>query len=108
MNLWRMPDGICQWQKCQRAKMSGEDCLILKGVHRSGDRGLVDLIVTKLDGSPPTMRNECVSLLGLTADGLKAMCQAAGAGEIQVFGDYKQSAYDPATSQDLIVVAQKA
>ena len=48
LNLWHLPDGPCVWQKCRRATLPQGEVLILKGVHRSGVRGYVELIVAGL------------------------------------------------------------
>ena len=36
LNLWRMADGPCTWQKCKQASLPRGDSLIVKGVHRCG------------------------------------------------------------------------
>ena len=74
LNLWRLPDGPCVWQKCRcamlplssplppgegqgegrrialRASSPATEVLILKGVHRCDSRGYVDLAVVNLAG----------------------------------------------------------
>lgn len=106
LNLWRLPDGLCQWQKCQRLNLPHEEVLVVKGVHRAGATGFVDLIVASLSSSSE-MRSECVPLLGLEADELKTMCSNAGASSVQLSGDYQDTPYDRSKSPDLIAVAQK-
>ena len=106
LNLWRLPEGLCQWQKCQRVNLKHEEVLVVKGVHRAGTTGFVDLIVASLSSSPE-MRSECVRLLGLEADELKTMCSNAGASSVQLWGDYQETPYDRSRSPDLIAVAQK-
>ena len=69
LNLWHLPDGPCVWQKCRRAAAAVPrtgDVLILKGVHRCGDRGYVELIVTDPSGGT-LMRSESTPFLGLEA-----------------------------------------
>jgi SAM-dependent methyltransferase len=106
LNLWRLPDGPCVWQKCRRAALPQGEAVIVKGVHRCGTRGYVDLIVTELAADAP-MQTECVPLLGLEAADLESMARAAGAGEICFFGGYEDQPYDRHQSTDLLMVAKK-
>ncbi len=105
LNLWRLPDGPCVWQKCRRVS-SPNDALILKGVHRCGDRGYVDLIVTDLSADA-TMRSESTPLLGLEASDLDRIAKAAGATKIAIFGGYQDQPYTWRESVDLVILAEK-
>ena len=106
LNLWHLPDGPCVWQKCQRASLPEGEVLIVKGVHRCGRQGFVDLIVAGL--TPDTQRHtESVPLLGLEADELEQMARAAGASRCEFSGGYQGEAYVRETSGDLILVASR-
>jgi SAM-dependent methyltransferase len=105
-NLWRLPDGPCQWQKCKRATLERGDVLITKGVHRSGSRGYMNLIIASLDASTE-LQTESVPFLGIEADTLDDIVRRAGASSVQVFGDYQEQPYDRDSTVDLIVVAEK-
>jgi SAM-dependent methyltransferase len=107
LNLWRMTDGPCLWQKCKRADLARGDSLIVKGVHRCGRVGYVDFVVTTLSGGQPVMQVESLPFWGLQPETLAAMAKQSGATSIEIFGDYKRQAYDPRQSPDLIVVATK-
>jgi SAM-dependent methyltransferase len=108
VNLWRMADGPCaSWQKCARARLPQGDCLIIKGTHRCGDMGYVDLLVTRLESEPPLMHAESVRFLGLRADELVSAAQRGGARAVEVYGGYQRQAYDAEKSADLVVVAMK-
>jgi len=143
LNLWRLPDGPCVWQKCRRAALpasapddshkgtdvlfadkgshavnhlpspssvpplSSGDVLILKGVHRCGDRGYVELIVTDLSGNA-AMRSEATPFLGLEASELDRMARTAGAKEVAIFGGYQDQPYDRQQSVDVVMVAEKS
>jgi SAM-dependent methyltransferase len=104
LNLWRMEDGPVTWQKCKRAGLPRGESLIVKGVHRCGDRGYVDMMVTTLEGEP-AMQAESVPFLGFEAEQLGQLAKEAGARRVEVFGDYKRGAYERSRSPDLIVVA---
>jgi SAM-dependent methyltransferase len=137
LNLWRLPDGPCVWQKCQRAPIShpttgteavvGEtlgnkengvpttasvpvsptsDSLILKGVHRCGRRGFVEVAVADLSGRDP-LRSESTPFLGIEAPDLQRMAGNAGAKKIYFFGGYQDEPFLREKSVDLILVAEK-
>lgn len=104
LNLWRLPEGPCQWQKCRRATIHQREVLIVKGVHRSGTAGYVDLVVADL-AKPGEMQTDSVRFLGLESDHLRAAAQRAGAGEISFFGGYQDQPYNRLASPDLLMVA---
>jgi len=106
LNLWRLPDGPCVWQKCRRAVLSGKEMLIVKGVHRFGSQGYVDLIVTGLTATPE-MRSESVPFVGLESTELERMARAAGAAHVTFCGGYQNQPYERQNSVDLIMVAKK-
>ena len=106
LNLWRLPDGPCVWQKCQRTTLSGREVLIIKGVHRCGSQGFVELIVTELT-TKPEMRSESVPFIGLEATELDRMACEAGATQVTFYGGYQNQPYERQTSVDLIMVAKK-
>lgn len=106
LNLWRLPDGPCQWQKCKRATLERGDVLITKGVHRSSSGGYMNLIVSSLDATPQ-MQTESVPFLGIEADTLDGIVRKAGASSAQTFGNYQEQQYDRDSSVDLIMVAEK-
>lgn len=105
LNLWRLPDGPVQWQKCVRASLPQGDRLIIKGVHRAGRTGYVNMLVVSLDADGPRMDTETVPFLGLEAIHLEHMLRQAGAASVELFGGYQKQAYDLVQSPDLIAVA---
>jgi SAM-dependent methyltransferase len=107
LNLWRLADGPCVWQKCQRTALPDHaDLLILKGVHRCGDRGYVELVVTDLSGTT-TMQSDATPFWGLEAADLERMARAAGASTVAYFGGYQEQPYDRSKSVDLVMIAEK-
>ena len=123
LNLWRLSNGPCVWQKCRRigdcpnfrlsengtvplGAASRTNSLILKGVHRCGDRGYVELIVTDLSGDA-AMRSESTPFLGLEAADLERMARTAGAKKVAIFGGYQDQTYDCHKSVDLLMVAER-
>jgi SAM-dependent methyltransferase len=106
LNLWRLADGPCLWQKCLRRTLLSGDVLILKGIHRSGPRGFVDLVVMRPEGGEPLF-HESLPLLGIEAAELEEAARRAGATDVHLFGDYHDQPYRPAESADLVMVARK-
>lgn len=106
LNLWHLPDGPCVWQKCRAAGLPQGEVVIVKGVHRSGARGYVELIVVASSGEGP-LQTQSAPFLGLEAAELASMASAAGAGEIRFFGGYRDEPYERSESADLLMVARK-
>ncbi len=106
LNVWRLPDGPCLWQKCVRTALPQGESLITKGVQRVGDRAFVHLVVAPLD-DPSEFRSESVPFLALEAEDLIGFAESAGATEVQVFGNQKSEPFKREASVDLIVVASK-
>jgi SAM-dependent methyltransferase len=105
LNLWRLTDGPCQWQKCTRATLASGEALILKGVHRCGARGYVELLVA--DPAGKQWRSDAVRFLGVEALELEVILRGAGAQQVSFYGDYQEQPYQRNKSIDLILVAQK-
>jgi SAM-dependent methyltransferase len=109
LNLWRLPEGPSQWQKCKRATLPAStsgDAIILKGIHRCGNRGYVELVIIDPSGGA-VVRSESTQFLGLEADDLSQAARAAGAKKIAIFGGYQDEPYQRQQSVDLVMVADK-
>ncbi len=107
LNLWHLADGPCRWQKCRRLAGLAGELMVVKGVHRNGGSGLVDLIIATLD-DPPAMETQSVPFLGLDADWLADVARRAGASSAEFFGDYAGQPYRREESVDLIMVARRS
>jgi SAM-dependent methyltransferase len=99
LNVWAMPNGPCVWQKGVRATLPDGPSLIIKGVHRCGDRAYVELLVNPLE-SNTKMRSSCVPFL-------ERVMRASGAERISVFGGYQDQPFDRLKSTDLVLIAEK-
>jgi len=106
LNLWRLPDGPCVWQKCQRVALPQGKVLLIKGVHRCGAQGHVDLMAVPLPEAN-RMQTDSATLLGFEAPEIEAAARRAGAARVDCFGDYRDGPYVRETSTDLIVVAER-
>jgi len=104
LNLWRMADGPCVWQKAKRAALAQGDVQVLKGVHRCGTRGYVDLVLAD-PAAGGLLHSESLPFLGLQSHDLDRLARQAGAAQVQFFADHREHPYDPATSVDLLMVA---
>ena len=82
------------------------EVLILKGVHRCGDRGYVELVVA--DPADGTLRlSEATPFLGFEASALERFARDAGAKRVAFHGGYGGQPYDRQESVDLLMVAEK-
>lgn len=107
LNLWHLPEGSCVWQKCKRVTLGEREHLLVKGVHRAGARGYVDLIDVLLEPTGVTPRYDSAALLGLEATDLARYARAVGAKDVQCHGNFQCGAYQREQSQDLLVVIEK-
>ena len=106
LNLWALPDGPCLWQKAVQVTLADGPALIVKGVHRAGARGFIELLVLPLQGEVK-MRTQGVPLLGLEAGALEQVLRQAGAGQVSLRGGYQDQAYGRDSSTDLLIVAER-
>jgi len=106
LNLARLPDGPCVWQKSQRAALPQGEAWIVKGVHRCAQRGYVELVVTDLGTG--RMQSESAALLSLEAAELVGVARQSGAAQVDCFGGYQDQPFDARESPDLILVARRA
>jgi SAM-dependent methyltransferase len=106
LNLWRLAEGPCVWQKCKRATLLQGEMLILKGVHRCGSQGFVDLVLAGFPNGS-LMHSESVPFVGIEQADLEPMARDAGAARVEFFGGYQDQPYDREKSVDLLMVAEK-
>jgi len=107
LNLWHLPDGPCVWQKCKTVHVGADQHLLVKGVHRAGSRGFVDLVDLTITPSGATPRYDSGAFLGLEAAELTSVARSAGARAVQCYGSFQRAPYEREQSQDLIVVSEK-
>ena len=79
---------------------------VIKGVHRAGSRGYVELLVAPL-AERGQMTTDTVPLLGIEAEELLSAAREADATRADCFGGYRDEPYDRQASTDLILVAEK-
>jgi SAM-dependent methyltransferase len=110
LNLWRLRDGPCAWQKCKQVTLPSGEAIILRGVHRCGTHGYVELAAITPSDDPdgtPALRAESTLLLGFEAADLERMARNSGATEIHFFGGYQDHPYEREKSTDLLLVARR-
>jgi glycine/sarcosine N-methyltransferase len=105
LNLWSLADGPCLWQKCKRATLRQGEVLVLKGVHRCGSMGRVELVV--MDPAGGVLRSQSVPFLGLEAAELERVARQSGAVRTQLFGGYQEQSYERLKSVDLVMVVER-
>ncbi len=106
LNLLALDDGPCRWQKCVPLATDRSRRLILKGVHRSGDSGYVDLAIVDLD-TLQLVHTESTRFLGLTGPVLREGLLAAGADRVDLLGGYDGRPYEESSSPDLLAIARR-
>jgi SAM-dependent methyltransferase len=106
LNLWRLSEGPCIWQKCRPATLKDREVLIIKGVHRCAGCGYVELLVAEA-AAGDLLQTDSVRFFGLEAAALESMARAAGASEVRFFGGYHDEPYERQESADLLMVAEK-
>jgi SAM-dependent methyltransferase len=106
LNVWAMPDGPCVWQKSVRAALPDGPALIMKGVHRCGDKAYIELLVSSLEDEIK-MHSTCIPFFGVEAADLERVMKESGADRVSIFGGYKDQPYDRLKSIDLVLVAEK-
>ncbi len=110
LNVWRLPDGPTQWQKCTRVPTDDPDVqtrLIVKGVHRNGGRALIDLLDVRITPDGVTCKPHGGSFMGIRAEELRRAALAGGAAEIKLYGSFAREPYDELASPDLILVCRR-
>lgn len=107
LNLWHLPDGPCVWQKHKQVTLGGAGHLLIKGVHRAGDCGYVELIDVALTPAGPVPRFDSAKFLGLDAAVLTRIAHDSGTREVRCYGSFQSAPYDRASSPDLIMVLEK-
>lgn len=105
LNVWRLPDGPCVWQKCLRASLPRGESLIIKGVHRTADRAFVNMCVATLT-DPPRLQAESAPLLAFKAEELVDLAKRAGVDDVRLFGGYREEPFAAQSSVDMILVAR--
>jgi SAM-dependent methyltransferase len=107
LNLWRLPEGATTWQKCRRVTIGGTDRVLIKGVHRSGARGFIDLIEVELVDGHVRPRFAERSFLGIESTDLQEAATAAGGDTPELLGSIAEEAYRRERSADLILVCRR-
>jgi hypothetical protein len=84
------------------------DRILLKGIHRVGPRGFVDVVTLDVSGGGVDGQFRTATILGIEAEDFLRLATSAGATDLQVFGNYEQAPYHRDQSQDLILVGRRA
>lgn len=108
LNLFRLPEGQTLWQQCKRLRFVDDDRLLLKCLHRVGDRGFIDFVEVRMDDDQLESRFGSEQIVGLEADDMLEAARKAGGCSPQLLGGYHEEPFDRSTSQDLILVCRKA
>ena len=96
------------WQKCKRLTLDDKDHILLKGIHRVGPRGFVDLVDLELTKDGVERRCASATFLGLEAADLMGTVRTAGATKIDAYGSYGEEPYNREESPDMILVCRRS
>jgi hypothetical protein len=88
--------------------LDGQHHLVVKGVHRAGERGFVDVVELSEQNVTDTSRCRSTPLLALRGEELVTLAQDAGLSEVQLFGNHAGEPHEPDVSPDLIIVARRS
>ncbi|MCL2646080.1 MAG: methyltransferase domain-containing protein [Phycisphaerales bacterium] len=105
LNVRALPEAGVLWQKSKLVTLKGRQRVVVKGVHRVGGDGYVELLV--IDPATGKMQADTAHFLGLSAHELKEMAQQVGAASVRFYGNYQEAAYCETVSTDLILVATR-
>lgn len=108
LNYGALPDGPVQWQKARTITLGDEQRLIVKGVHRAGTHGFVDVVDVNPADPERAPRLRSKPMLALSAAELQAACTAAGFTTCTAYGDHAGAPHDPQQSTDVLLVARRA
>jgi hypothetical protein len=106
LNVWRLPEGSIVWQKCLSREIQSRQVQVLKGVHRFGSQGFVDLVLMDPTAAK-LLHADSVPFLGLDATQLATIAESAGATAVEFYGGYANEPYSRSESTDLILIARK-
>jgi SAM-dependent methyltransferase len=107
LNMMKIASGPALWQKCRRADSPDGGALIVKGVHHSGGRAWVELLLAPI-AEPERMQTANIPLIVVEAEEIREMFLQAGAEAVELFGGYSGQPYEPEKSTDIVAVACKA
>jgi hypothetical protein len=105
LNLARIAEGPTVWQKFNRFDDQGTDTVLIRGLHRIGMRGFMDLVRLRLSDGKLTHEARTTEILGYTKVDMRRA--AAQARDVKLYGGYGFEPFEPTTSTDLILVCRR-
>jgi SAM-dependent methyltransferase len=108
LNLWQVPEGPTVRQKCRHIRRDDGDRIVIKGLHRAGDRGFVEFAELSLTDGEVSSRFSRATMIGLRDADLCAAIESAGGRDIRIYGTFQNEPYEPEKSPDLIAVCSRA
>lgn len=107
LNLWKLPEGPTQWRTIKQIPHEGGRRLLLKGIHRVGDRGHVDLLHVYINRDDFRCEPHAGSFRGLRQSDLEHVAEMGGGVDCRFFGSQKFEPYARDESPDLIMVCKR-
>jgi SAM-dependent methyltransferase len=104
LNLAAIECGPVRWQKVMRIEVEGRPRLFIKCLHRSETQAFVDFLEVDVSSEPVQWQSRSEPLLLLSLEWLTKTIQQAGSEVESVHGSLGESVFDPAGSNDMVVV----
>jgi len=104
LNLRSLARGPIHWQKVLCSGHSGAPTILLKGVHRCGDRGYVSVVELTMGADGLTKRTHSADFLDVSQAKVTGAIRALGGEVAGVWGGYGQEPFEEAVSSDLVFV----
>jgi len=105
LNVQRLQQDVCTWQKCKTIDLDHRRLIVLKGVRRSTENASVEVVV--VDPTVPTIvASHATPLLAFQPDELSDIVRDAGATDVTTYGNFDRQPFAPDQSPDLILVVR--
>ncbi|HKQ46594.1 MAG TPA: class I SAM-dependent methyltransferase [Phycisphaerae bacterium] len=106
LNLWKVLEGPKLWKERHVGTDDDEKRVLLKGLHRVGSRGYIELIDLRMSPAGAARRMDSTSFQGIEAESLSAAIGSNGGRNLRLYGGYQEEPYHREQSTDLICVFQ--
>lgn len=103
LNPASIPEGPTTWQKVRRARLQESAKILIKGLHRDGEHGLIEILEIDLTSEPLNWRARSMKFLCLNRVEIESMIRAAGGEVVAIQGSYAGEPFDASKSGDLII-----
>lgn len=108
LNFHRLVEGPVHWSQPREVCVGGALRTIVKGVHRVGSAGYIDVVEFEAAGGLDTTTGRSTRLLALTPADLQPVFSSGDWRDAMWFGGYDEQPFDSTSSVDLMLIARRA